>query len=235
MTKLLPNLRDYDQERASFSWEAARRELDGLPGGRGLNIAYEAIGRHVANGYGDQIAIIWLGKKGERQELTYAALDSRSNRFANVLMTLGVEPGERVYSLAGRIPELYAMRARDPQAPGDLLSVVSLRLVPSRSPSGSSWGRRACSSRPSDSTSGESLRFAIGFPRSSTSSFFLIQRVPGVPRERSTGPMRWPKLLRSTRSPTPIPRPRRCCTLPAAPQVRRRGRTTFTKRCLRTT
>ncbi|MGB7475867.1 MAG: AMP-binding protein, partial [Polyangiales bacterium] len=103
----LPNLRDYAQEQASFSWEAARRELDGLPGGRGLNIAYEAIGRHVANGHADQIAIIWLGKKGKRQELTYGALDSRSNQFANVLAALGVEPGDRVYSLAGRIPELY--------------------------------------------------------------------------------------------------------------------------------
>ena len=57
----LPNPRDYDQEQASFSWEAARRELDGLSGGRGRNMAYEAIGRHVANGHGDQIAIIWLG------------------------------------------------------------------------------------------------------------------------------------------------------------------------------
>ena len=37
-----PQLGDYDQERASFSWEAARAELDGLPGGHGLNIAYVA-------------------------------------------------------------------------------------------------------------------------------------------------------------------------------------------------
>ena len=103
-----PQLSDYDQERASFSWEAARAELDGLPGGGGLNIAYEAIGRHVAKGYGDQTAIIWLGKKGGRLEITYAELDSLTNQFANVLAELGVEAGDRVYSLAGRIPELYA-------------------------------------------------------------------------------------------------------------------------------
>ena len=102
-----PNLSDYDQERASFSWDRARAELDGLPGGGGLNLAYEAVGRHVANGHGEQTAIIWLGKKGERQELSYAELDSRSNQFANVLTALGVEAGDRVYSLAGRIPELY--------------------------------------------------------------------------------------------------------------------------------
>ena len=102
-----PNLSDYDQECASFSWAEARGELDGLSGDRGLNLAYEAIGRHVAKGHGDQTAIIWLGKKGERVEISYAELDSLSNKFANVLANLGVEPGDRVYSLAGRIPELY--------------------------------------------------------------------------------------------------------------------------------
>ena len=30
-----PNLADYDQACASFSWDAARSALSGLPGGRG--------------------------------------------------------------------------------------------------------------------------------------------------------------------------------------------------------
>ena len=33
-----PNLLDYDQTYAAFSWETVRRDLDGLPGGRGLNM-----------------------------------------------------------------------------------------------------------------------------------------------------------------------------------------------------
>ncbi|MGB5702569.1 MAG: acetate--CoA ligase [Polyangiales bacterium] len=102
-----PNLSDYEGERASFSWERAKRELDGLPGGRGLNLAYEALGRHVVRGHGDQTALIWLGKRGERSEISYAKLDSLTDQFANVLTGLGVNPGDRVYSLAGRIPELY--------------------------------------------------------------------------------------------------------------------------------
>jgi len=102
-----PNLDDYDAVRASFSWEEARAELDGLPGGRGLNLAYESIGRHVAHGHGAQTAMVWLGKQGERTEISYAELDSLSNQFANVLEGLGVEAGDRVYSLAGRVPELY--------------------------------------------------------------------------------------------------------------------------------
>ena len=102
-----PNLTDYAPERASFSWGRAREELDGLPGGGGLNLAYEAVARHVAGGHGSQTAIIWLGKKGGRTEISYAELDSLSDRFANVLAGLGVHPGDRVYSLTGRIPELY--------------------------------------------------------------------------------------------------------------------------------
>jgi acetyl-CoA synthetase len=103
-----PNLVDYEEALTSFSWEEARKELDGLPGGRGLNLAHEALGRHVARGHGGQRAIIWRGKKGERTEIRYAELDAQSNRFANVLQELGVGPGDRVYSLAGRVPELYA-------------------------------------------------------------------------------------------------------------------------------
>ncbi|MBI2997277.1 MAG: hypothetical protein HYY46_02280, partial [Deltaproteobacteria bacterium] len=43
--KTTPNLIDYDRTQAEFSWEASQRELDGLPDGRGLNIAHEAVDR----------------------------------------------------------------------------------------------------------------------------------------------------------------------------------------------
>jgi acetyl-CoA synthetase len=42
------HLQDYATECRAFSWGAARSALDGLPGG-GLNIAHEAIDRHVAH------------------------------------------------------------------------------------------------------------------------------------------------------------------------------------------
>ena len=102
-----PNLMDYDAERARFSWDRARRDLDGLPGGRGLNIAHEAVDRHAAGPLRDRIAIRWLGKDGAEQDLTYAQLRELTNRFANVLRSLGVGPGDRVYALMGRVPELY--------------------------------------------------------------------------------------------------------------------------------
>ena len=102
-----PNLDDYAKTRAAFSWSRARAELDGLPGGRGLNIAYEAVDRHAAGARADRLALRWLGKNGEIRDYSYTRLRELTNRFANVLRGLGVGPGERVYALAGRIPELY--------------------------------------------------------------------------------------------------------------------------------
>jgi acetyl-CoA synthetase len=101
-----PNLRDYAAFRASFSWDGARRDLEGLPNG-GLNIAHEAVDRHAAGKRKSHIALRWLGKNGAIRDFSYAKLSELSNRFANVLQGLGVGAGERVYVLTGRIPELY--------------------------------------------------------------------------------------------------------------------------------
>lgn len=104
---VVPNLHDYGQVRAAFKWEKARQELDGLPGGRGLNIAHEAVDRHVHGAHQHHLALRWLGKNGELRDYTYTSLRHITNQFANVLQRLGVAKGDRVFVLAGRIPELY--------------------------------------------------------------------------------------------------------------------------------
>jgi acetyl-CoA synthetase len=104
--KVEPNLRDYAQTRDAFSWDDARRRLDGLPHG-GLNIAHETIDRHAKSAISERVALRWLGKTGAVKDFSFAALAGLTNRFANVLGQLGVGPGERVYALTGRIPELY--------------------------------------------------------------------------------------------------------------------------------
>ena len=88
-------------------WQEARRNLDGLPGGQGLNIAYEAVDRHVARGNGERVAFRFIKADTGVHDLTYSELARQSNRFANVLRTLGVAPGDAVFSFAGRIPALY--------------------------------------------------------------------------------------------------------------------------------
>jgi acetyl-CoA synthetase len=101
-----PNLIDYDAECAGFSWSQARGALDGLPGGA-LNIAHEAVDRHAAGACAAATALRWLGRDGERRDISYAELAEASNRFANLLCELGVVQSERVFLLTGRIPELY--------------------------------------------------------------------------------------------------------------------------------
>jgi acetyl-CoA synthetase len=103
----LPNLRDYDRAWAEFSWEEARRRLDGLPGGRGLNLAHEAIDRHTAGLHGNRLALRWISRTGTRQDFTYDDLRAATNRFANVLTHLGIRKGDVVATLTGRIPGLY--------------------------------------------------------------------------------------------------------------------------------
>lgn len=86
-------------------WAGTEKLVSGLDGG--LNIAHEAADRHAAAGYGAQTAIRWLGKDGSRRELSYADLAGQSSRFANLLRDHGLQQGDSVYSLMGRVPELY--------------------------------------------------------------------------------------------------------------------------------
>jgi acetyl-CoA synthetase len=100
-------LAEYELACRSFTWEGARRELSYLCGGRGLNIAYEAVDRHAESPLADKTAIRWIGRDDRGLDITFAALRGLTNRFANALEALGVQRGDRVASLMGRIPELY--------------------------------------------------------------------------------------------------------------------------------
>ena len=100
------NLQDYESYTQQFSWEKARALLGGLPGG-GLNIAHEALDRHVLAGRSDKLALRWIGRDDEVRDFSYGALCAQANRFANVLVRCGITKGDRVYLLLGRSPQLY--------------------------------------------------------------------------------------------------------------------------------
>ena len=103
--RVSPNWLNYEETRASFSWDAMRRELASLPGG-GINIAFEAVDRHVQGPRANKIAFRFLNIDGERT-LTYRQLLAAINRFANVLKKLDIGKGDRLFVLLGRLPELY--------------------------------------------------------------------------------------------------------------------------------
>jgi acetyl-CoA synthetase len=102
-----PNMADYETERSRFSWEEARQALDGLPGGRGLNIAHEAVDRHAGSERRSHVALRCLEREGGRRDVSYAELARLSSRFANALDGLGVARGERVFVLMPRTAALY--------------------------------------------------------------------------------------------------------------------------------
>ncbi len=105
-TRVAPNLVDYDQARATFSWDVARSALDGFPDGA-LNIAYEAVDRHGFGRRAGHAAFRYVGADGDARAVTYAELAQATSRFANVLQSLGTAPGDRIFTLLGRMPELH--------------------------------------------------------------------------------------------------------------------------------
>ncbi|RPI53253.1 MAG: acetate--CoA ligase [Acidobacteria bacterium] len=105
--RVVPNLVDYDETRRTFTWQGARELLDGLPGGRGLNIAHEAVDRHAAGSRAAKVAFRWAARSGRARDFTYGDLRAQTNRFANALGGLGVGKGDVVVALMGRVPELY--------------------------------------------------------------------------------------------------------------------------------
>src|SRR5512132_4561170 len=96
-----------ERETGMNVWEEALAQFDGLPGGKGLNIAFEAVDRHVAHGAGDRVAYRFVEADARVRSMTYGELSRLSNRFANGLRALGVNAGETVFSFADRIPEVY--------------------------------------------------------------------------------------------------------------------------------
>jgi acetyl-CoA synthetase len=106
IARVTPNLSDYEGVRRDFSWVDSRRALAGLPGG-GLNIAFEAVDRHAGGPLADRTALRFVSQANPAQDISYRELAQLTSRFAHVLSALGVARGERLFVLAGRIPELY--------------------------------------------------------------------------------------------------------------------------------
>ena len=104
--RVMPHLHHYDIQRARFSWDQARSELAGLPGGA-INIAHEAVDKHLATPTREHVALRWIGKRGDTRDIRYGELSQLTNRFANMLRELGIGKGDRLFILCGRIPELY--------------------------------------------------------------------------------------------------------------------------------
>ena len=55
--QIQPNVADYERVYREFTWEKIICGLEGLPDGRGVNIAYEAVDRHAHSAKRNHLAL----------------------------------------------------------------------------------------------------------------------------------------------------------------------------------
>jgi acetyl-CoA synthetase len=94
----------YESLCASFSWVHERESL-GLSDG--ANIAYHAVDKHANGNLPNTVALRWIAKNKTTKDITFSTLKDQTSRFANVLQQLHIGKGETVFTLLGRVPELY--------------------------------------------------------------------------------------------------------------------------------
>ncbi|MFD2116168.1 acetate--CoA ligase [Paenibacillus yanchengensis] len=104
-TAIEPNLENYDKVRENFDWTAVEQQFSWYTTGK-VNMAYEAIDRHLDENRGNKLALLY--SDSERQEqYTFEQISKQSNRFANILRKLHIDKGDRVFVFMPRTPELY--------------------------------------------------------------------------------------------------------------------------------
>ncbi|OMD95284.1 acetate--CoA ligase [Paenibacillus odorifer] len=99
------NMSDYAEAVANFEWKDVERNFSWYETGK-VNMAYEAVDRHVDEGRGAATALLYSDTVRE-ESYTFADLQERSNRFGNVLRKYGIGKGDRVFIFMPRQPELY--------------------------------------------------------------------------------------------------------------------------------
>jgi acetyl-CoA synthetase len=106
-----PNLLDYEATRAGFDWASVPDLCAGMGTGK-CNIGYAAVDRHATGATAQRVALRFVPAPGSGgsvtpRELTYGELAHQVRTFGNVLRSLGVARGQRVFTVLGRCPELY--------------------------------------------------------------------------------------------------------------------------------
>lgn len=86
--------KSYEEMVAEFRWEVPER----------YNIAADTVDKHPD----DTLAMVWEDWQGNRRDVTFGEVRDTANRVANMLASLGVQPGDRVACLLPSLPETAA-------------------------------------------------------------------------------------------------------------------------------
>ncbi|RFZ47968.1 Acetyl-coenzyme A synthetase [Mycobacterium marinum] len=110
-SRVTPNLSDYQQARAQFRWTDVPALCEGM-GDDKCNIAFAAVDRHCTGPIATRTALRFVTDQSREdqpptQDVSYAELGRLVRKFTAVLRGLGVDKGDRVFTILGRIPELY--------------------------------------------------------------------------------------------------------------------------------
>jgi acetyl-CoA synthetase len=92
----------YSDVVQAFDWLTVQQALGWTPG-ENVSLGASIVDRHAAS---ERIALICVDRDGGERRVSYRDLSEASNRFANLLRQLGVEPGDRVAGLMPRGPEV---------------------------------------------------------------------------------------------------------------------------------
>jgi len=71
------------------------------------NIGYICSTYQCDKGLGEKVAFRWISSRQESCDYTFHNLDTESNRFANVLGTLGLDPGDILFTFLPKCPEQF--------------------------------------------------------------------------------------------------------------------------------
>ena len=85
-----------------LEWEAPFAKW--FIGGK-LNASVNCLDRHVAEGRGDRVALLFEGEPGDTRKITYSQMLTEVKKAANALIELGVTSGDRVAIYMPMIPE----------------------------------------------------------------------------------------------------------------------------------
>ena len=71
------------------------------------NIGHICTTLQCSRGLSGKTAMRWIDASGLREDYTFADLDRESNRFANLLINLGFEPGDVFFTFLPKMPEQF--------------------------------------------------------------------------------------------------------------------------------
>ena len=96
----------YNKWDSVGSFDYSKGNIKRFEGGS-LNASYNCLDRHIESGNGDRTALIWEGNNpAEDKHFSYKDLLKEVKKFSNVLLSLGVEKGDRVCLYMQMVPQL---------------------------------------------------------------------------------------------------------------------------------